>query len=787
MNKRYIIYISLATLILIIIFFMLLNDDKESPIAYPESKSVTSTISSTPNDYVGRQACVPCHQKEYNLWKNSDHDLAMQIASDTTVLGDFENATFTWYGVTSRFFIEDDIYYVNTEGEDGKNHDYKITYTFGVRPLQQYLVKFPDGRLQTLPLCWDTRPKEQGGQRWYHIYPDERIPPNDILFWTRMNQTWNYMCAECHSTNVKKNYDYQTDSYHTTFSEIDVSCEMCHGPGRAHVKWAEIQEKENRISAEGNMGLKVRLKDLSGGTWVFRDMEKGTAERTVPSSTRAQIETCALCHSRRSQLTDDFVHGKSILNTHRLPFIDERLYFPDGQILEEVYVYHSFLQSKMFEKGVVCSDCHEPHSAKVFSDDNSLCFRCHLPQKFDVPAHHFHKPDSTGGSCRDCHMPERTYMVVDPRRDHSIRIPRPDLSEKLGTPNACIQCHKDKNNRWATDYMVKWYGKKFLEREHFGEIVLAAQTGETGAAAVLLILIRDEEQPDMVKATALNLLQRFPGQMAYETIGVKLYDKDPLIRLAAISALENYNVNEKFTLAKNLLQDPVKSVRIQAAYILSDVPLQSMTAFDRASLNEALEEYIQVQKFNSDRPSALVNLGVVYTRQGKLKEAEEVYKRAIALEPAYVYTYINLSDLYRQTKQDVKGEVLLREAIRRNSGSADLYHSYGLVLTRLKKRGEALAAIQKAAELEPNNIERKYYWALAVLQTGNHDKAIQILEDAYKLDPNNIDILYGLATICRDRGDMRKALKYGRQLVDLSPDNPSYSQLLQEIRGKANQ
>jgi len=784
MNLRYIIFIVFLILVAVLLFFWLRPQEgpkRQSP------QSEKSSLISDNSEYVGRQTCIPCHQKEYNLWKNSDHDLAMQIANDTTVLGNFENAIFTWYGVTSRFFIEDGIYYVNTEGEDGKNHDYKINYTFGVRPLQQYLIEFPDGRLQTLPFCWDTRPKEQGGQRWYHIYPDERIPPNDILFWTRMNQTWNYMCAECHSTNVKKNYDYQTDSYHTTFSEIDVSCEMCHGPGREHVKWAEIQEKEKRISVEGNMGLKVRLKDLSGGTWVFRDMEKGTAERTVPSSTRAQIETCALCHSRRSQLTDDFAHGKSILNTHRLPFLDERLYFPDGQILEEVYVYHSFLQSKMFEQGVVCSDCHEPHSAKVYSDNNSLCFRCHLPQKFNVPAHHFHKPDSTGGSCRDCHMPERTYMVVDPRRDHSIRIPRPDLSEKLGTPNACIQCHMDKNNKWATDYMVKWYGKKFMERDHFGEVLHAAREGKPGVSNLLIDLIGDEEQPNMVKATSLNLLRSIPGRKEFETIQKMIYDNDPLIRLASLSALENYNANEKFTLAKNLLQDPVKSVRIQAAYILSDVPAQSMTAFDRASLNKSLDEYIEVQKFNSDRPSALVNLGVIYVRQGKLNEAEDIYKRAIKLEPGYIYVYINLADLYRQKKRDDLGEIILKEAISIHPNNPDLYHSYGLVLTRLKKRSEALVAIKRAAELDPDNIERKYYWALAVLQTGNLDRAIRILEDAHKLDPNSLEVLYGLATICRDRGEMRKALKYGRKLTALAPNNQSYVQLLQEIQDKANQ
>ena len=782
MNIKYLIYISVVIFLAVVLYFVFKSPDK---VRQQMSENESAVISSEDSDYVGRQSCVPCHQKEYNLWKGSDHDEAMQIPSDSTVLGDFNDATFTWYGVTSRFFIKDGEYYVNTQGDDGKNHDYKVKYTFGVRPLQQYLVEFPDGRLQTLPTCWDSRPKEQGGQRWYHIYSNEPIPPGDVLFWTGTYQNWNFMCAECHSTNVKKNYDFETNTFKTTYSEIDVSCEMCHGPGREHVAWAEKQKSEQRVSVEGDLGLDVRLKDISGGTWVFNDMESGTAERTVPSSARDQIETCALCHSRRSQLTDNYVHGRPILNTHRLPFLDESLYFPDGQILEEVYVYHSFLQSKMFAKGVVCNDCHEPHSTKVYIDDNSLCFRCHLPQKFDVPAHHFHKQDGAGASCQDCHMPERTYMVVDPRRDHSIRIPRPDLSEKLGTPNACIQCHKDKSNKWATEYMVKWYGKKFMENKHFGEVFAAAHDNQAGVSQDLIKIINDAEQLDMVKSTALSLLRAYPGQQEYQTLEKNLYHKDPLIRLAALTGLENYDPPQRLSLIKNLLKDPVKSVRIHAAYLLSDIPPQSLTGFDKAALNEALNEYIEVQKFNSDRPTALINLGVLSVRQGNLKEGESYYKRALEIEPGFLYGAINLTDLYRQMGRDDLGEKILADAIERNPNSADLYYSYGLVLTRLKKRSEALVAIKKAAELDPDNIQMQYSWALAVMQTGNADAAIRILERALKLDENNQEVIYALTTISRDRGDMRMALKYGQRLVSLAPSNQVYAQLLEEVKKKA--
>lgn len=215
-------------------------------------------------EFVGRQSCEKCHQKEYDLYLGSDHDMAMDMANDTT----------------------------------------------GIRPLQQYLVELPGGRYQCLPLCWDTRPKEKGGQRWFHIYGQERIPPNDMLFWTQVSQNWNYMCAECHSTHLKKNFDYRKEQYHTTWSEIDVSCEACHGPGSAHLEWAAATERGEKPDRFPNLGLAIRLKATDQGAWVSSNMETGTAQRTVARNSTTLIEMCARCHSRRSVISEDYIHGK---------------------------------------------------------------------------------------------------------------------------------------------------------------------------------------------------------------------------------------------------------------------------------------------------------------------------------------------------------------------------------------------------------------------------------------------------------------------------------------------
>ena len=371
-----------------------------------------------PAKLVGRATCASCHESQHEAWAGSHHDLAMQEATEQTVLGDFDDAEFTHHGATSRFFRRDGRFMVRTDGPDGELTDYEIAYTFGVDPLQQYLIRFPRGRLQTLSICWDARPKVRGGQRWYHLYGDERIAHDDELHWTGRNQNWNYMCAACHSTGLRKGYDLATDRYNTTWSEIDVSCEACHGAGSHHVAWAEADGR----AADGDKALPVTL--TSRATWVF-DPAAVTARREPPLAAHTQVETCAPCHSRRSVVSDQPFHGLPLHDTHRTSLLDAGLYHANGQIQAEVYVYGSFVQSKMYHAGVTCADCHEPHSLTLRAPGNALCVRCHLSSTFDTKQHHLHESGSAGAVCVGCHMPATVYMGIDPRRDHSIRIPRP--------------------------------------------------------------------------------------------------------------------------------------------------------------------------------------------------------------------------------------------------------------------------------------------------------------------------------------------------------------------------
>jgi len=727
--------------------------------------------------YSGRESCRECHEKEYDLFLGSDHDMAMDTATAETVLGDFDDVTFTHLGVTSRFYMSGGKYYVYTEGPDGEMDDFEISYVFAIRPLQQYLVAFPGGRYQCLPICWDTRPAEEGGQVWFHIYQDERIPPDDLLYWTRITQNWNYMCAECHSTNVRKNYSHRKKSYNTTWSEIDVSCEACHGPGSRHIEWAELVEQGSSPDIYPDMGLVIRLKDTDNATWVF-DPDSVTARRSVPRPSDELVQMCSRCHSRRAVITEDYYHGGSLLNTHWPSLLEEELYFPDGQILEEVYVYGSFLQSKMYMAGVVCKDCHEPHSGKAYVQGNALCYRCHMASEYGGREHHFHDPADEGASCYECHMHERTYMVVDPRRDHSIRIPRPDLSDRLGTPNACNQCHDDKSTGWATAYLREWYGQDLLDQEHYGEVIWAGRNRYPEAREGLIRFAGDREQPPMVRATSVSLLGNYPETSVTELLRRISTDSDPLVRYAVLTVAQHREPQLIRDIAVPRLRDSILLVRLMAANALTAVPRQMIPAGSRDRLNSVLEEYNASLMINADHPSAHLNFGNLYLNAGQLDKAEASYREAIEIEPALVAPYINLADLYRRMDRDGEGEAVLKSALEKYPHLAPVQYALGLLKVRQGENDEALTHLEQAARLDPADPQYSYVYAIGLNSTGKPTQALDVLEKSLEDHPYDRNILYSLATISMEQGMADRALEYARKLAEYYPEDPSYRQLL---------
>jgi len=743
----------------------------------PVVSPVASVAAAT---FVGAGRCQGCHAQEYARWRGSHHDLAMQEATDKTVLGNFDNATFTHFGVASTFSRRDGKFFARTDGPDGKLQEYPIAYTFGVYPLQQYLIAFPGGRYQALNVVWDTRPAKEGGQRWFHLYPKEAVAHDDPLHWTGPYQNWNYMCADCHSTNVRKGYAAATNSYATTWSELDVSCEACHGPGSAHVAWADAVKAGRAKASDADKGLAVGLKDHDAGTWEM-DAKTGIAKRSVPRTSQAEIETCARCHARRSVVAADYVYGQPLMQSHRPALLSEGLYHSDGQIEEEVYEYGSFLQSKMHAAGVTCSNCHNPHDLKVPVAADRVCATCHLPERFDTPAHTFHKAGSTGARCVSCHMPTRDYMVVHTRHDHSFRIPRPDLSVAIGAPNACTQCHHGKSDQWAADAALKWWGDKLRSQPPYGEAIHAAREELAGSDAALQRIVEDSTRPGIRRATAASMLIRNGGATATAALTHALADPDPLVRDGALSAAEALEPAARLPLVSPLLRDPIRTVRIDAARTLAAVPKETMNSSERADFEKALAEYVQSQMVDADRAEAHLNLAGVAVEQGDLDRAEGEYKTALSLMPALGGAYVNFADLYRLRGRDHDAERILRQGLEAAPRDPGIHYALGLTLVRQKRMPEALLELHKAATLPPERARYAYVYGVALDSMGQTGRALEVLAAAHAGHPGNREILLSLATLSAKAGKGAAAVGYAKKLVELDPQDPDAQKLLEQL------
>ncbi len=715
----------------------------------------------------------------------------MEVPDESSVLGDFDEATFTRFGVTSTFSRRDGEFIVRTEGADGALNDYPIAYTFGFYPLQQYLVEIDEGRYQALGLAWDSRSEVAGGQRWFHLYPDVHIEPGNRLHWTAPDQNWNFMCAECHSTDLQKRYREDEDRYDTTWVELDVSCEACHGPGSTHVAWAEAVERgeierQPAGTGRGASGLVVGLTEARDFAWVMNP-ESGIAQRNPPRRSHAEIDACARCHARRSVLIEPYEYGRPLQDTHRPALLDRALYHDDGQILEEVYVYGSFLQSKMYLQGVTCSDCHESHSLKLHNEGNALCARCHLAQKFDDPSHHFHAPGTAAAECVSCHMPQTTYMVVDPRRDHSLRLPRPDLTMKIGVPNACNGCHTNQSAEWAADVVIRWYGPERPGGPHYGEVFAAAQSGLPGAAAALVELAEDTSRTAIVRATALDLLAGHLGPATLPTVSRSLDHGDPLIRAAAASALDRLEPRARLDLLSPLLRDRVLGVRLAAAHSLASVPADQLSSSQASALDRALHEYSAAQVANAERPEAQLNLGWLHMQRGDLSAAEAALSRALILDPELVAAHVNMADLYRLQGRDREGEVLLRDAQAIAPDDGDVYYALGLLYVRQGRQEAAAEALRNAAELRPEMARYSYAYGAVLHSLGESSRALELMAAAHERIPGDEELLIGMIMISREIGEIDTAITYARRLMELRPRDPEARRLLEELEAEHRQ
>jgi len=737
----------------------------------------TASAQQEPATYVGGAACAGCHAAQVAQWARSHHAQAMQKATPQTVLGDFNGAELTHFGVTTRFFREGDAFMVRTDGPDGKMAAFEVAYTLGVYPLQQYLIPMPGGRLQALGIAWDARPKEAGGQRWYHLYPDQRLAANDRLHWTGRDQTANFMCADCHTTDLRKNFDLSTNSYDTKWTDLGITCEACHGPGSRHVAWARTRPPP--LGDDLRKGIVNWLRTADGGQWEMVP-ETGIARRTPPLASSAVLDTCAGCHALRSTIALPAPAGTRFTDAFAPTLLDPGQFHADGQIDGETFEYGAFVQSRMHRAGVTCADCHDPHAGGLRASGNAVCAACHMPAKFDTAAHHHHAPGGSGAQCSACHMPAKTYMGVDVRHDHSFRVPRPDLTATIGTPNACTGCHADKPVTWAAQAVAGWFPDGRQSRPHYGQALHAGRASALDGERRLDALIIDPTQPAIARATALTMLPRLATAASLPAWRAAIIDPDPLVRLGAARGVPAAPTSSMVQAIAPLLADPVRAVRIEAARALA-ASQQMLPPDRRAAFDAAFQELIAAELTAADRPEAHINLGLLHARRGQAAEAAAAYRAALRLDPRFVQAMVNLADLDRATGRPQEAMNWLRMALLAAPDNADVRHALGLALVRERRVPEAMAELRRAADLAPDNPHYAYVLGIALNSTGAPREALAVLERNRARAPGHRDTLIALATISRDTGDTAAAIRYARQLVAANPSDPAAVSLLRSL------
>lgn len=729
-------------------------------------------LAADPAGFAPAASCMGCHAEQAQSWKDSDHDWSMREAKEGNVLGNFADTRFSDAGVTSHFFRRNGQYFVNTEGSDGKLADFRIQYTFGYWPLQQYLVAFPGGRLQALTVAWDSRPASAGGQRWFSLYPGQRFAPSDALHWTGRYQNWNAMCADCHSTNLLKGYDAERDSFASTWHEQNVGCQSCHGPGQAHVQWAARADKAKEAAVE-QKGLVVNLKALDS---------------------KAQVEQCAYCHSRRQSLGNGAQPGHPVLDSALPATLRADLYHADGQILGEVYEYGSFTQSKMYAAGVACTDCHDPHSTRVKVEGNGLCLQCHNEQpparfpslwakNYDSPEHHHHQPGSAGAQCANCHMPQTTYMGVDARRDHSLRIPRPDLTDKTASPDACTRCHAGKSPAWAVKSIDGWFSTP-QRPQHHGELFHALGQGQGDALAPLAELIGDLGKPAIVRATAAERLAQL-GAPALPSLQKALADDSALVRAYAASGFAGLAPVPRVQHLLPLLDDPAPAVRDEALRALAGIPLIALPETRRAAFQQQQEDYERRLRANADLPGNRLNLAVLLERRDRKLEAIEQYKQALRLDPYFSPARVNLVTLDNDIGRQDEAEQALREGLALQgmppADRGNLAYMLALLLVERVQPVEAVTWLDEAAKALPTNPRIRYNQGLLLLQLHQREAAKAALEGGLAAAPRDADLLYALIYLHGTGGQTDVARNYWQRLREVAPQDPRLEPLKRQL------
>lgn len=694
----------------LILVFMLCACDQQ-----PINEESLPSQSKVAAEFVGSQVCANCHQQAFQDWQGSHHFQSMLEASHESVLADFSNVEFVAHGVTYRFYTQQEndslSYWVEITETNSKRDLHQITFTFGFQPLQQYLVEFDNGHIQALNVAWDSRSEQEGGQRWFHLRPDEAMTADNIFHWQRHYQNWNSRCADCHSTGLQKNYNSAAHSYNTQWSEVNVACEACHGAGGEHLRIIEKNEIKDGVS--GFATSKQTSLD-----WYFREDAHIASSLATDQMQSNEIDMCGACHSLRSSLSQDDVID-NYHDSHRIQIIDDNAYFPDGQIKQEVFVLGSFLQSKMHASGVTCANCHNPHSGEVLIEGNGLCLQCHSATAYDSEDHHQHTIASAGAQCVNCHMPDRVYMEVDARRDHSFVIPNAQISSLLSTPNPCLACHQEQDQEWLKDNI-----KTNSSSANWSLMRQSALNGEDVVADIREYFKLN--QPVMRRSALLSSLAAAPTQQSFDFAKQQLDSADALIRRAALSSMADMPISVILPNALKLISDPVRSVRFEALSLL--LPnYQQLSDLDKQNIADVIAEYRQSLELNADSPEGQLAMANFAISQLDFDQAEQAFQQAYNIEPNSIPVLINFADFYRATNRDNQGRAFLEKAVALEPQHSGANFAYAMLLIRVQEKQAAMRYLETSTQQPDSSPYYHYVYAVGLNDNGQLEQARSVV------------------------------------------------------------
>lgn len=680
--------------------------------------------------YTGTQSCRECHEKFYKLWAPSRHGKAMQAYSDAFAAGSLTPQA-------KPIVIKGASYLAQTgpgqgwvlEKAGGKKTRLPIKHALGGKTIFYFLNPMDRGRLQTLPVAYDIKKKA-----WFDTAKSGlRHVGSEPVDWRDASYTFNTSCHGCHVSQYSLNYDLKTDTYRTTWREPGINCETCHGPGEEHIK----------VCKEAPKGTVPKdLKTMRGGRDFSHDQNNAT---------------CSACHAKAIPLTQSFRPGDKFWDHFDLATLEHPDYYPDGRDLGENYTYTSWLMSPCVKAGDLdCLHCHTSSGRfRQKKNPSAACLPCHDARVKKIAAHSRHKTGPDAPTCVSCHMPMTSFARMH-RSDHSMLPPMPSASLKFGSPNACNNCHKDKDAAWADQQVRGWYQRDYqAKRLHRAGLIEAARKRDWSRLSEMLEYITSKDRDEVAATSLVRLLRSCPGERKEASILKAAKDDSPLVRAAALESLQDLPSAEAGRILLASLDDEYRLVRIRAAQSLAGFPRRHLSPEGRQKLDKVTLEMLRSLLARPDLWNAHYNVGNFYLDQGMLKRALVAYKTATKLEPKAVIPLVNASMAYAKSGDQAKAEQMLAGALKLEPDNAAANFNLGLLKAEMGAKQEAVKHLRAALRADPKMAQAAYNLGL-LLPEGNPKEAVEQISKAYEISPNP-RYAFTLAYFLNQGGDQQGA------------------------------